>query len=330
MLFGSGDCGLLRHCLRGRLFGAGAHPARARHPRRLRPAQIGEREAAQARTRTAPRRLTRFRLARVLPFLGFAVVSYAALVGGLYLFQRQLLYFPDRARPELFGLEQLGVREVRLSTEDGLSLLSWYLPPRPGQPVIAYFHGNGGHIGYRVERLLRFARQGFGVLMLEYRGYGGNPGMPSEAGFYADGRAALGFLDRERVAPNRLVLYGESLGSGVAVELAAQHQIAALILEAPPTSVAEVAQCHFPFVPAARLVTDRFDSLSRIAKVRAPILVLHGERDRVVPVRFGRALFDAAPEPKEGWFTPDAGHEDLARYGGLDVAVAFINRRLGG
>jgi hypothetical protein len=266
----------------------------------------------------------------VLPFLGFAVVAYAALVGGLYLFERQLLYFPDRARPELLGLEQLGVREVALSTEDGLSLLSWYLPARPGRPVIAYFHGNGGHIGYRAERLLRFAREGYGVLMAEYRGYGGNPGVPSETGFYADGRAALAFLEHEAVAPNRLVLYGESLGSGVAVALAAEHQVAAVILEAPPTSVAEVAQCHFPFVPAARMVTDRFDSLSCIGRVRAPILVLHGERDRVVPVRFGRTLFNAAPEPKEGWFAPEAGHEDLARYGALDAVVAFIERRLGG
>src|SRR5262249_36622995 len=240
------------------------------------------------------------------------------------LFQRQLLYFPDKTRPGLAGLEQLGVREAVLSTEDGLLLLSWYLPSHPGRPVIAYFHGNGGHIGYRVERLLRFAREGYGVLMPEYRGYGGNPGTPSETGFYADGRAALGFLEREAVAPNRLVLYGESLGSGVAVELAAQHDVAALILEAPPTSVAEVAQCHFRFVPAARMVTDRFDSLSRIGNVKAPILVLHGERDRVVPVRYGRALLDAAPEPKEGWFAPEAGHEDLARYGGLDVVVSFI------
>ena len=126
------------------------------------------------------------------------------------------------------------------------------------------------------------------------------------------------------------MLYGESLGSGVAVELAAQRAVAALILEAPPTSVAEVAQCHFPYVPAARLVIDRFNSLSRIGRVRAPILILHGERDRVVPVRFGRALLDAAPEPKEGWFAPEAGHEDLARYGALDVAVAFIERRVGG
>jgi len=258
------------------------------------------------------------------------VVAYGALVGGLYVFQRQLLYFPDRARPELFGLGQLGVREAMLETEDGLSLLSWYLPARPRRPVIAYFHGNGGHIGYRAERLLRFAREGFGVLMPEYRGYGGNPGTPTEAGFYADGRATLAFLDREGVAANRLVLYGESLGSGVAVALAVQHEIAALILEAPPTSVAEIAQCHFPYVPASRMVVDRFDSLSRIGKVKAPILVLHGERDRVVPVRYGRALFDAAPEPKENWFAPAAGHENLARYGSLDVVVGFIDRRLGG
>ena len=258
------------------------------------------------------------------------MAAYAALIGGLYLFQRQLLYLPDRNRPELLGLEQLGVRETMLSTEDGLSLLSWYLQGHPGRPVIAYFHGNGGHIGYRTERLLRFAREGYGVLMAEYRGYGANPGTPTEAGFYMDGRAALAFLDGERVAQNRLVLYGESLGSGVAVMLATEHEIAGLILEAPFTSVAEVAQCHFPYVPASRMVTDRFDSLLRVGRVKAPILVLHGERDRVVPVRYGRALLEAAPEPKEGWFAPEAGHEDLARYGSLDAVVAFIERRLRG
>ena len=101
-----------------------------------------------------------------------------------------------------------------------------------------------------------------------------------------------------------------------------------MILEAPFTSVAEVAQCHFPYVPASRMVIDRFDSLSRIGKVKAPILVLHGERDRVVPIRYGRALFDAATDPKEGWFAPEAGHENLARYGSLDAVVAFIERRL--
>ena len=250
------------------------------------------------------------------------------VVGGLYVFQRHLLYFPDRTRPQLAGLAQLGVREVTLTTADGLSLLSWYLPPHDGRPVIVYFHGNGGHIGYRTERLQRFARDGFGVLLVEYRGYGGNPGTPSETGLYADGRAAIDFVERERGAAGRPVLYGESLGSGVAARLAAEQVVAALILEAPPTSIAEVAQYHYPFVPAARLVRDRFDSLSIIAKVKAPILVLHGDRDRVVPPRFGHALFDAAPEPKEGWFPAEAGHEDLARFGALDAVVAFLKRRL--
>jgi len=260
---------------------------------------------------------------------GSALAVYAVLVGGLYAFQRQLLYFPDRTRPELGDLAALGVREVMLTTADGLSLLSWYLPPREGRPVIVYFHGNGGHIGYRVERLRRFAHNGFGVLMLEYRGYGGNPGAPTEDGLYADAAAALDFLEHQGVAPNRLVLYGESLGSGVAVYLASQREIGALILEAPFTSAAEVAQYHYSFVPASVLLRDRFDSISRIGYVKAPILLLHGERDRVVPIRFGRALFDAAPEPKKFWFAPEAGHEDLARFGALEAVVTFLDRHIG-
>ena len=263
-------------------------------------------------------------------FLASAVLAYGVVVCGLYLFQRQLLYFPDRTYPELGDLAPLGVREARLPTADGLSLLSWYLPARDGSPVIAYFHGNGGHIGYRAERLRRFAREGYGVLMLEYRGYGGNPGTPTETGLYADGAAALDFLAHQSITPNRLVLYGESLGSAVAVYLAARRDIAGLVLEAPCTSVVEVAQYHYSFVPASVLVRDRFASISNIGRIKAPILVLHGHRDRVVPPRYGRALFDAAPEPKEFWFAPEAGHEDLALFGALDTAIAFIDRRLGG
>ncbi len=260
--------------------------------------------------------------------LGSALAAYGVLVGGLYVFQRHLLYFPGAGRPELGDLAALGVREITLKTVDGLSLLSWYLPPRDGHPVIAYLHGNGGHIGYRADRLRWFARNGYGVLMAEYRGYGGNPGTPSEAGLVADGAAALDFLGGQGIAPNRLVLYGESLGSGVAVPLAAERKIASLILEAPFTSVGEVAQYHYSFIPAAALVRDRFDSLARIGAVKAPILVLHGEQDRVVPLRFGRALFDAAPEPKELWFSQEAGHEDLVRYGAFEAVLDFLQRRV--
>jgi fermentation-respiration switch protein FrsA (DUF1100 family) len=261
--------------------------------------------------------------------LGSALTAYVALVGALYFFQRHLLYFPIGGRPQLGQLAALGVQEVRLRTADGLFLLSWYLPPRGDRPVIAYFHGNGGHIGYRAERLRGFAQYGYGVLMVEYRGYGGNPGSPSEAGFHADAAAALDFLRDCGIAAKRLALYGESLGSGIAVALAAHNEVAALILEAPFTSVAEVAQYHYSFMPAAALVRDRFDSLSRIGEVRAPILVLHGERDRVVPIRFGRALFDAAPQPKEFWLSREGGHEDLGRYGAMEAVRGFLERRIG-
>jgi hypothetical protein len=250
------------------------------------------------------------------------------MVGALYLGQRQLLYRPDNRRPALDGLAALEFREAVLTTPDGLRLLAWYRPPRCGRPVIVYFHGNGGHIGYRRERLARLADAGYGVLTPEYRGYGGNPGRPSETGLYEDGRASLDFLGREQVTAGRLVLYGESLGAGVAVRLAAERQVAGVVLEAPPSCVAEVAQCHYPFVPARWLVRDRFDALSVIGQVAAPVLVMHGGRDRVVPVRFGHALLEATAPPKEGWFAPEAGHEDLARFGALDAAVAFIERRV--
>jgi uncharacterized protein len=258
--------------------------------------------------------------------VGVPLIAYLLVLACLYVFQRQLLYFPDRSRPPLGSLAQLGVREAELTTADGLSLRSWYLPAHSGRPVILYFHGNGGNISHRADRLRRFAREGYGVLMPEYRGYGGNPGEPTEAGFYQDARAAYDFLQRDGVAAGRIVLYGESLGTGVAVYLAASQQVGGLILESPYTSVAGVAQYHYPFVPAALLVWDRFDSLSRISQIKAPILVLRGGQDLIVPGRFSQALFDAAPEPKETWFAPEAGHEELDGFGALNAVVAFIER----
>jgi fermentation-respiration switch protein FrsA (DUF1100 family) len=269
------------------------------------------------------------RVARVLTTLiAVPVIAYLAVLAYLYFNQRQLLYLPDRSRPPLGELSQIGVREVQLTTEDGLDLLSWYLPPQEGRPVIAYFHGNGGSIFHRGDRLRRFAREGYGVLMLGYRGYGGNPGAPSEAGLFTDARAALDFLRREGITAGRVVLYGESLGTAIAVYAATQQPVGAIVLESPFTSVAELAQYHYPFVPAALLVADRFDSASRIGTVKAPVLVLQGGHDEVVPARFGETLLAAANEPKERWFVPQAGHEDLAGYGALDAVVTFIERHL--
>jgi len=256
------------------------------------------------------------------------VAGYAVIVGGLYLFQRSLLYVPDRARPDAAATGIAGLSEVTLATADGLQLLSWYVAPPPGRPLVVYFHGNGGSVAGRSERVRRLAREGVGILLLEYRGYGGNPGTPTEAGLVADARAALDFAKSQGIDQTRLVLWGESLGTGVAVAMASERKVAAVILEAPYTTLVAAAQRAYPFVPVNLLLKDRFESLSRIASIHAPLLIAHGERDTVVPTDLGRALFAAASEPKESWFAPLGTHTDLSQHGLLDIALDFIRRRV--
>ncbi|HEX3500565.1 MAG TPA: alpha/beta hydrolase [Stellaceae bacterium] len=249
-----------------------------------------------------------------------------ALLGGVYALQRSLLYFPDTVRPDpkRLGLASLG--EVEIVTGDGLRLLAWYAPPEIDRPVLVYFHGNGGNIADRGDRLRRFVAARFGVLLVEYRGYGGNPGRPSEQGLYADARAALDFIGAQGITANRIILFGESLGTGIAVRMASERPVALLLLEAPYASIAAVARWHYPFLPVDWLLTDRFDALSRIGAVRSPILVMQGGRDTVVPIASGQALFAAAPEPKEIWVAPDGGHNDLPSFGSLAAAIDFVRR----
>lgn len=268
----------------------------------------------------------------MMSFLTAVAVFYAALVGGLFVLQRQLIYLPMAEAPsrQQAGLQDM--REVVLATSDGLALNAWYRAGN-GRPTIVYFHGNAGHIGHRGGKVRPFLDAGWGMMLVEYRGYGGNPGSPAEEGLYADGRAALAFLEKEGVDPGALVLYGESLGSGVAVRLAAERgpvrPVGALVLEAPFTSIPDVAATHYPFVPARWLVRDRFDSEAMIAEVRAPLLVVQGERDRVVPIRLGRRLFEAARDPKEARWIADADHNDLFDHGVAALVIEFLERRLG-
>ena len=263
-------------------------------------------------------------------FVGVAAV-YAALVGGLYVFQREFLYQPDRSRPTLGAAAAAGFREVTIVTQDGLGLLAWHLaPPNPDRPVIVYFHGNGGHIGYRTDRAVKLAAAGYGALLLGYRGYGANPGQPSEDGIFADARAALAWLRNQGVASRRVVLYGESLGTAVAVRMAAESNgdtpVGAVILESPFTSIADVAQHHYPFVPARWLLKDRFEATSYAAALGAPLLVLLAEDDDVVPAKFARAFHAAASEPKELAAFAGANHNQLWRIGGFEAIGAFLDR----
>lgn len=253
--------------------------------------------------------------------------GYLALLAGLYTGQRQLLYHGGGARPHPgeAGLDDLRVVETR--TADGLRLQHWYVPGGRDAPVVAVFHGNAGDIGGRTEKYAPLVRAGIGLLLVEYRGFGGNPGKPSEAGLLRDARSALDWLNGQGLPDGRVVLYGESLGSGVAVALAAERPVGAVVLEAPFTSVAEVAQKHYWYVPAKWLVRDRFDSLARIAAVTAPLLVLHGGRDRTIPPMFGERLFAAASEPKQWAYFPEADHLDLWDWGAGEAVISFLQAR---
>jgi len=252
--------------------------------------------------------------------LGLAAV-YAVVALGACALQDKLLYFPSPEQPDpaRFGVPDM--RPVSLGTADGLTLNAWY---KPGTPTLVYLHGNGGHIGHRGFKVRPWLDAGIGVLLVEWRGYGGNPGAPGEAGLLADGRAGLDFLAAQGIAPGRVVLYGESLGSGIAVPLAAERPVGGLVLEAPYTSVAEVGAAHYWFLPVGLLIRDRFDALAAAAKVRAPVLVVHGENDDVIPARFGRALYEALPQPKQARFIPGAGHNDLDRHGLDRIVLEFL------
>ena len=263
-------------------------------------------------------------------FLLGLMVGYALLVAMLFVSQRSLLYHADSSTPEPseYGLDQM--QAMRIPAEGGVQLFAWWRAPSVSDgPVLIYFHGNAGNLGYRSDKVREFLEAGIGVLLVTWRYNAGAGGKPSEASLIADGRAALEFVAGTGVADERIVLYGESLGSGVAVALAAEHRVGAVVLEAPYTSIAEVAQHHYWYVPAKWLVHDRFDSRARIGRVLAPIMIIHGERDRVVPTRFGRALYEAAPEPKEAHFIANSGHEDLFDRGAGPLILSFLERHLG-
>ncbi len=254
--------------------------------------------------------------------------AYAAAVAGLFLAQRTIIYQPDTTPPDAAAAGLPDLQTVTLTTADGLALRAWYLPPEADGPLLVYFHGNGGNVGDRSRRFRRFAAAGLGVLMADYRGYGGNPGRPTEAGLYDDARAALDFAAAQGIPADRQVLWGESLGTGVAVRMASERPVAAVVLEAPYTSLVDLARRDYPWVPSGLLLLDRFASRDRIGQVTAPLLVLHGERDTIIPVAQGRRLLAAASGPREGWFPADAGHTDLEAHGGVEVALRFIRRHV--
>ncbi|MBS0232764.1 MAG: alpha/beta hydrolase [Proteobacteria bacterium] len=237
-----------------------------------------------------------------------AVLLYAIAAVVMYAAQRRFIYFPDPARvtPAEAGLPD--VSEVIIPTPDGQKLIAWYGKAKAGQPTLLYFHGNGGSLALRSETIRRYLDRGRGMFMMAYRGYSGSTGSPSEAANVADAKLAYDTLVKDGVRPDDIILYGESLGSGVAIQVAREKKVAGLILDSPYTSILELATAQYPWLPVNLLLKDRYESIRYIGDVHVPIFILHGEADDVVPVEMGRRLFAAANEPKEIRTMPGAGH----------------------
>ena len=256
----------------------------------------------------------------MLRFVLWIVVAALVVLGSLWIFQRRLIYLPTQGVPPVD--EQLpGWEEVAFETSDGLRLHGWYSPPSEDAPVVVVFNGNAGNRAGRVALGAGLAGEGFGVLLFDYRGYGDNPGHPTAAGLARDARAAVQWVT-QRAAAHDLVYFGESLGAAVAIELAVAEPPTALVLRSPFTSLADIAGVHYPLLPVRALLRDEFPSLDRIGGLRTATLVIAGSADSIVPVDQSRAIFAAAPEPKDLKIIAGADHNDLALVAGPEVIEA--------
>lgn len=258
--------------------------------------------------------------------MGIAAFIYAALVILMIAFQDRLLFMPDTKYYSLSDVGTDAYTEITVTTSDNLALKGWYAPAHPNKPTLLFFQGNASTWQWRARDFESLITKGYGILLAGYRGYGGNTGKPSEAGFYTDAEAYLGALASANIKPQDIVLYGESLGTGVAIEMAYRHKnIGGLVLEAPYASIAKTAAIHYPFVPfIERLVHNKFESLYKVGAITAPKLFLLAANDRTIPPSEGAQLFEYANKPKAVKIIPHAGHNDIRSMGGLTHLEAFL------
>lgn len=252
------------------------------------------------------------------------VILYVLMLLLLVSCQRSMVFHPNEEKPTLAQYNATEIaHEVNVTTEDNLTLHGWAFDKPQGKYLMVYFHGNAGHFGGRTHDARMFNDLGYPVILTEYRGFGGNPGKPTEEGFYKDARAWISWA-KETYPNKEIVLYGESLGTGVSSKMAAEYDLAGVILEVPFTSVTDVAQDRYWYFPVRLLVFDKFDTLSRIKQIEEPILIMGGEQDQVVPGEHARIIFDAANEPKTLYFEPRSDHFQIYDYDGLKYVRDFM------
>ena len=256
-----------------------------------------------------------------------SVAVVAAVLALIWTMQRRLMYFPTHGVPAPGEIGLTGVEPVSVETSDGLRLSGWFVAAFGTLPrvTVLVFNGNAGNRAHRWPLAAALHRHGLQVLLFDYRGYGGNAGTPTKNGLAADSRAARAYLvGRPDVDAARLVYFGESLGTAVAVDLAVEHPPAALVLRSPFTSMADVGQHHYPFLPVRLLLRDRFAAIDQIRRIRVPLLVIAGGHDRIVPIENSRRLYDAAVAPKTLLVLPDADHNDDELLAGDEMVRAIV------
>lgn len=261
---------------------------------------------------------------RVMDLLLWLIGLYLAICALAYFGNRAFMYFPDPARipPAKTGLD--GVEEIEFAAADGTKLVAWYAPAEDGKPTLLYFHGNAANAANRAPKIALMLGSGFGVFYLNNRGYGGSEGKPTEANNVADAIAAYDDLGRRGVPAGKVVAYGESLGAGQAVRVAAERPLAGVVLEAPLTSTVDVARPVYFWLPLSLLIADQYNTERHIRFVTAPVLILHGEEDEVIPVEMGKRLYRAANDPKRIETFPHGRHNDLFDHGAWETMRNFL------
>lgn len=246
-------------------------------------------------------------------------------LGLLWVFQRSLIYLPSQS----VSAPPIGVEEVSYPTTDGLTLSAWFLHSGDAEGSVIVFNGNAGNREDRLALGRALVDEGFNVLLTDYRGYGGNPGSPTEQGLALDARAALTYM-RERVSADTLAYFGESLGAGVAIELAMEEPPSALILRSPFSSLPDVAAVHYWWLPSSLLLQDRYPNDDRIGGIAAPVMVIAGSADSIVPTEQSRQVYRAAAEPKQILVIEGADHNDPALLDGEEMiagVTGFLTTR---
>lgn len=265
-------------------------------------------------------RLSVFAAALIILAVGIPVL--------LFFFQRRMMFFPESRVPSPREVGIAHAEEVTFSTEDGLNLAGWFVrSDKVGAPVatVLVFNGNAGNRASRAPLAQALAQQGINVLLFDYRGYGGNPGSPTETGLTADARAARAYLaNRSDIDSSRIVYFGESLGTAVALALAVEQPPAALVLRSPFTSMVDVGRYHYPRLPVRLLLRDRFASNEIIGLLRSPLMIIAGDRDEIVPFEQSRLLYEAAPMPKEMVVIAGASHNDFDLLAGEEMIQAIV------